>query len=186
MFLFIPQNLEDLKSYVIVQFDIDKQYDVVHSSWLNKERTVTMYPTELKGMAMLTLVSNAVSTKDASHKFKPYKIMRICASGSKYSLYKHFIYSIHRSFLYNILIFSSILYQPCSSCCYLVASRVFSIIYFLEVQVQEDGHSYCICPQARCTLLSVVLYRIFGKHQYRIEKGTAYMASYGQLGFVRL
>lgn len=85
-YFFIQETQKkSLKSFVVVRFNCDKKYDLVHSSWINDEQTATMYPTELNGKSMVEVVDLAVSISDTSYKFKSYAC-EIIASGSKYIL----------------------------------------------------------------------------------------------------
>lgn len=73
-----------MKTYVVVQFEMDNQFDIIHKTWLNEEQDTAMYPTDLKGKTMLEVVSSGISVSDTSYKFKPYKITNIYAMGSEY------------------------------------------------------------------------------------------------------
>lgn len=76
-------NLPNLGPYVVVQFDCDESYDVVHSTWINDQQTDVMYPQNLKGKTMLDMVSEGISKTDSTYKFKSYEIRKICADGCK-------------------------------------------------------------------------------------------------------
>lgn len=70
-------------NYAIVQFEIDKMFELVHCSWFSADLKSVKYPTQLEGKLMIDIVKEAANPDGERYKFKSYKVLKIWKWGSK-------------------------------------------------------------------------------------------------------